>query len=261
VIVYVSNPKSYITKKLLNKSTSPRIGAPSYKVLPFDSMYTDDIWKLQAGEEFCFIYLDHPSRNLIEEDYSAYIARAGIHPFEIATHMKNLGCKYFIYAGSYWQEPRGTGYEYLNTYATSKQISQILLESMADSSFKITIVHLFDIYGEDDHRQKLVTKLFRGGSDMKGVEVHNPNNWISPIHISDVITGMESLINQREELPAFSIYSLPGPERFRVEDLSKDFRIKIINSKMEPKQIVAKSRFPVPAGWKPKIHFNLGPLV
>lgn len=204
-----------------------------------------------------YIYLDHPPRSLISTNYVEYIHQAAIKPMSVAIELRKRKMHHFIYIGSHWQEPGGQGYRYLNEYALSKQIAQELLESLTTNTFGVSIVHLFDVFGERDPRKKFLSEIYSGNTDLNEIELQHPSDWISPIHVSDAAVGIIAIASKNPSGRKFNIFSLPGPKRIQLATLKGDTEEIEVDSSCELPQILAKSQHPSPHNWRPKIEFTI----
>ncbi len=108
--------------------------------------------------------------------------------------MKISGVANLVYAGSSWQRFGDSGEWPVNLYAATKNAFTELVRYYVDAhSFKALQLLIYDSYGPDDPRGKLLTTLF-GGKGQHG----NAGTKLSPglqrvcfVHVDDVVRGFE----------------------------------------------------------------------
>ena len=102
---------------------------------------------------------------------------------------KNYGCKNFINTGTYWQN-----YEVINRpnsfYAATKSSFEIILDyyCFAYNLSSITL-KLCDVYGYDDHRNKLVSNLINDEVCLDHYDLTKGDQKIYFVYIDDVISA------------------------------------------------------------------------
>ena len=78
----------------------------------------------------------------------------GLHLLEA---MKETGVKRLVNTGTFWQHYNNEEYNPVCLYAATKQAFETLLEYYVQAeSFKVITLKLFDTYGENDRRPKLI---------------------------------------------------------------------------------------------------------
>lgn len=253
MIIGLSNSNSYLGFSL-SKYLSSSAEHTCIVATPTDLISNPKLINLEDIQ--VYIYLDHPSRTLLQENHIEYFQEACMKPLKVAVELSKYKVSKFLYIGSHWQEPNGSGYQYRNNYALSKQVCQNLLEGIATDEFKVAVLHLFDVYGENDFRNKTLSRLYAGELNIEELQLENPLNWVSPIHITDAVKGIFAAASIMNSDPTFTIYSIAGPNRFRMRDLQAIDQV-FDEDPHAKSDIKALSRYPAPHGWKPKVQFNL----
>lgn len=203
-----------------------------------------------------YIYMEHPSRTLAQCNPREYLYQASIKPIKVALRMRELGYKQFLYTGSYWQEPFGNGFSFMNLYATSKEITQQLLKGIQTDDYKIRILHLFDLTCEKDKRDKFLAKLFVRDIESKDINLNNPSNYVSPVHIEDQITAILRLCTDVSK-NKFEVLAFPGERRFQIGELQALIWNKHVDLSNNFVEIDSTTRHFVPSWWKPRPLFDL----
>lgn len=106
--------------------------------------------------------------------------------------MREAGCNAMVYAGTSWQHFRNEAYCPANLYAATKQAFTTIAAYYIDSAgLRLLELDLYDSYGENDPRRKLVNilKIAAQSSDtlpMTGGEQH-----AHFVHVEDLSRGLE----------------------------------------------------------------------
>jgi len=107
-----------------------------------------------------------------------------------------------IVFGSSWQYADSQEYRPFNLYAASKQAGYDLLEHYALHGLRICGVLLFDTYGPEDERNKLLNLLISAGSQNKQIALTFGEQEIDLVEIRDVCKGVRKCI---EELATWDV--------------------------------------------------------
>lgn len=108
---------------------------------------------------------------------------------QILEAMKASGTKNFINTGTYWQHYNSNEYNPLDLYSASKQAFQDVIKFYTDTNtIKSITLKLFDTYGEDDNRPKLLNTL-ANLKDYDNLEMSAGEQMIDYVYIDDVINA------------------------------------------------------------------------
>lgn len=166
--------------------------------------------------------------------------------------------------GTSWQFADSDGYRPFNLYAASKQAGQDLLEHFALRGLKILQTIIFDTYGEDDTRGKLLKILQDACVRDEEICTTPGNQEIDLVHIDDVCAGVEAAIRELEIWDASQgvmVRGLGSGAPIRVKDLitrigaeaGKPLRARIGDRDYRPREVMKVYRnYCRPAGWSPK---------
>ena len=112
----------------------------------------------------------------------------------------------FIFAGSYFQD---IFYGELTPYVVYKNnIEKKMMESSKNSNVYFASLHLGDVFGQNDFRDKLIPHLLKNENNSKVKIESDGNGPFSPIHIDDVLSYIFNL--ETKEDIYFEIHNLFG---------------------------------------------------
>jgi CDP-3, 6-dideoxy-D-glycero-L-glycero-4-hexulose-4-reductase len=165
--------------------------------------------------------------------------------------------------GTSWQFADSDSVRPFNLYAASKQAGQDLLSHYALRGLKIVDLIMFDTYGEDDSRRKLL-KLLQDAC-MRGEEIGTTpgEQEIDLVHIDDVCAGIEAAIKEARAWDASQgilVLGLGSGKPIQVKELiarvgaqaGKALRANIGEREYRPREVMRAYRnYRRPAGWTP----------
>jgi nucleoside-diphosphate-sugar epimerase len=166
--------------------------------------------------------------------------------------------------GTSWQFADSERYRPFNLYAASKQASQDLLEHFALRGLKFLQLIMFDTYGEDDTRRKLLKILQDACARDEEIGTTPGDQEIDLVHIDDVCAGVEAAIRELDTWDTSQgvlVRGLGSGAPIRVKDLitrvgaqvGKALRAKIGERDYRPREVMKVYRnYRRPAGWSPK---------
>lgn len=107
------------------------------------------------------------------------------------------GVKRFINTGTSWQHYRSDGYDPVCLYAATKQAFEDILDFYADAfDMHVITLKLFDTYGPDDPRPKLVNLLVKTTKSGESLGMSPGNQVLDLVHIDDVTRAFEVCAQQ-----------------------------------------------------------------
>lgn len=108
----------------------------------------------------------------------------GVHILEA---MKEAGVKKMINTGTSWQHYNNEEYNPVCLYAATKQAFEALLEYYVRAeNFKVITLKLYDTYGENDSRPKLINLLNKFADDNTELRMSPGKQLLNFVHVSDV---------------------------------------------------------------------------
>lgn len=109
---------------------------------------------------------------------------------EILEAMKLSKTKLFVGTGSYWQNYKSDTYSPVDLYAASKEAFEKVLQYYVDAhEVRAITLRLFDVYGEDDKRPKLLNLLKHIAGTERSIDISPGEQLLDMVHISDVSTA------------------------------------------------------------------------
>lgn len=126
----------------------------------------------------------------------------------------NGGAQYFINTGTAWQHYQGQDYNPVNLYAATKEafqdVSRYYLEA---SSLQTITLKLFDVYGPDDHREKLFSQLHEAATKGTKIEMSPGKQRLDLTYVDDVVRAFlqaATLLADRERFSGQSFAVTSG---------------------------------------------------
>lgn len=165
--------------------------------------------------------------------------------------------------GTSWQYADANHYRPFNLYAASKQAGQDLLEHFALRGLKILQLLMFDTYGEDDARRKLLKILQDACARDEEIGTTPGEQEIDLVHIDDVCAGVQAAIRELDAWDASQgvlQLGLGSGAPIRVKELiarvgvraGKPLRAKIGERDYRAREVMTAYRgYRRPIGWLP----------
>lgn len=109
---------------------------------------------------------------------------------EILESMKYSHTRLIISTGSYWQNYDSDVYNPVDLYASTKEAFEKILQYYVDAHyFRVITLRLFDVYGEDDKRPKLLNLLRNIAGTEKSIDISPGEQYLDMVHVSDVCSA------------------------------------------------------------------------
>lgn len=140
--------------------------------------------------------------------------------------MARHGCDAVVWAGSAWQHFRHRAYCPLNLYAATKQAFSTIAEYFLDAAgLKLVELHLYDSYGEDDPRGKLIGQLKRAAETSVDLPMSDGHQRLHLVHVDDLARGFVHAAAVARGLPAGTrrVYRLPSARPVSLRELVAAF--------------------------------------
>jgi nucleoside-diphosphate-sugar epimerase len=173
--------------------------AATTRSLPFESAQVSI--KVDSGMEFgisefnpeCVIHLATkflPSHT--DKDIGALIEsniEFGTRVLQVSTELGAL----FLTASSHWQHYQGEDYSPVSLYAATKQAFITVAEYYKLAGLDFRELTLFDSYGINDSRQKLVSILLQAAQSGEAIEMGDGTQLIDLLYVSDSVAALLTL--------------------------------------------------------------------
>lgn len=141
---------------------------------------------------------------------------------EILEAMKHCSTRLFIGTGSYWQNFNSNDYNPVDLYAATKEAFEKILQYYVDAyQFRAITLRLFDVYGEDDTRPKLLNLLKEIAGTERFIDVSPGEQYLDMVHISDVCSAYlcaYELLKSESRIKN-EIYGIYTGNRMRLKDI------------------------------------------
>src|SRR5574337_1659177 len=140
--------------------------------------------------------------------------------------MGTAGCDALVYAGTSWQHYRNRDYCPVNLYAATKQAFSTLAEYYLDAAgLRLLELHLYDSYGEDDRRNKLINLLQGSVESTEVLHMSGGEQRTYLVHIDDLTRGFAAACEQVRTFKAGErrIYRLPSAKAVSLQELVATF--------------------------------------
>lgn len=106
---------------------------------------------------------------------------------QIAEACARSGVRNFVNTGTSWQHYRSEAYDPVCLYGATKQAFEDILDFYADAfGMKIATLKLFDTYGPDDPRPKLVNLLLKAARSGEDLGMSPGDQRLDLVHVDDV---------------------------------------------------------------------------
>lgn len=181
--------------------------------------------------------------------------------------MKKNNCLRMVNIGTSWQHFNSDNYVPVNLYAATKEAFEKIIEYYVDAeNFEVITLKLYDTYGPDDARSKILNIIKKYAHENKTLDATNGEQLLNIMHVYDVLDAVEysfSLFTKKSSHKKFLLSS--------AEVLSLREIVKIYNAVNEKKINVKwglrpyrKREVMIPVigkglpGWSQKILLNKG---
>lgn len=147
----------------------------------------------------------------------------GLHLLEA---MKVSGVKKLINTGTSWQHYNNEEYNPVCLYAATKQAFESLIEYYVQAEgFSVITLKLFDTYGENDKRPKLINLLNKYADEDTELNMSAGEQILNLVHISDVCNAYYNAIRliSTNDNNEHNIYSVKHNESYSLKDVIRLF--------------------------------------
>ena len=138
--------------------------------------------------------------------------------------MAAAGVTRLVNTGSSWQHFHGPEYEPVNLYAATKQALEDIIRYYGEAhGLRCITLKLFDTYGPEDRRPKLLNLLLEAARTGEAVGLSPGEQIVDMIYVDDVVEAFLVAGRMVEEGrgPACQAFAVSGGERVSVRELVK----------------------------------------
>ncbi|MCI6097275.1 MAG: dTDP-4-dehydrorhamnose 3,5-epimerase [Selenomonadaceae bacterium] len=136
--------------------------------------------------------------------------------------MINNGCCRLVNTGTSWQHYQNKPYSPVNLYAASKQAFDDMLQYYVEArELKVIELQLFDTYGADDKRQKLLNLLRDCLKNGRKLSMSPGEQLLNLVHIDDVVSAFSLAGNYllSGDYDKCGTYAVVAQEMFSLREL------------------------------------------
>jgi nucleoside-diphosphate-sugar epimerase len=174
--------------------------------------------KPQAVFHLASLYLtDHQ-----EKDISDLVNSNILLGTQVLEAMTQLGVEYFVNAGTAWQQFSESNASPVNMYAATKQAFEAIVDYYADAkNISAVTLKIFDTYGPNDWRPKLVNLLIAKAKSGEGIDLSPGEQKIHLVHVDDIVDAflIAQYHLQHSNKGAHKVYCLPSSKPHSVIEL------------------------------------------
>lgn len=124
---------------------------------------------------------------------------------ELLEAMRQSTCRLLINTGSYWQNYNSSSYNPVDLYAASKEAFEKIIHYYVDAhGYRTISLRLFDVYGADDKRPKLLNLLKEIAGTNKTLAISKGEQLLNMIHVNDVCSAYLSAYDYLKLNPSVS---------------------------------------------------------
>jgi nucleoside-diphosphate-sugar epimerase len=176
----------------------------------------------------------------------------------------------FINTGTSWQHYESVEYNPVNLYAATKQAFQDIVVYYAEAfHFRIITLKLFDTYGPNDHRKKIINLLLNQINSEQPLKLTPGNQLINLVHVDDIVEAYMIAIDLifKYSKKKVTEYAVSANKNISVKSLVKmieklseaDLNIIFGGVNYRNREVFKPwSSFNLLPGWKPKIELDAG---
>jgi nucleoside-diphosphate-sugar epimerase len=133
---------------------------------------------------------------------------------------KSDTCK-LINTGTSWQHYKNEEYNPVNLYAATKQAFEDIIEYYVKVlDFNVITLKLFDTYGENDNRGKLINLLDKFSKEKKKLKMSPGEQKIDLVHVDDVVDAFISAYDLiKEDEISHKKYAVSSGQVIKLKEL------------------------------------------
>jgi CDP-3, 6-dideoxy-D-glycero-L-glycero-4-hexulose-4-reductase len=189
---------------------------------------------------------------------------------ELINSLSLSSCRKFINTGTSWQHYESDAYDPVNLYASTKQAFQDILVYYAKAfDFRIITLKLFDTYGPNDHRKKIINLLLNQIKSEQPLKLTPGNQLINLVHVDDIVEAYMIAVDLivKDSVEKITEYGVSAENNISIESLAKlieklsgtDLKIIFGGLNYRYREVFTPwSNFNLLPGWKPKVELSAG---
>lgn len=202
-------------------------------------------------------------------DVSALVTSNILFSTQLVEAMATHDVRHLVNTGTSWQHHCNADYLPVNLYAATKQAFEDVLTYYCDAhNLKATTLALFDTYGPDDPRKKLIALLWQAASSGAPLLLSPGEQLLDMVHIDDVVNAFVLAARQLPAQAAGHVrYGLSSGRPMSLRDLVAKFeqatgeRLPVTwgGRQYRPREVMVPwNRYESLPGWSPHVPFEDG---
>jgi len=224
----------------------------------------------QAAPDTVFHLASHIVAEHQGEDIEPLIASNILLGTQLLEAATRVATPYFVNTGTFFQHYEGRSYSPVSLYAATKQAFQDVLQYYVETTPVAAItLTLFDTYGPDDSRPKLLNLLLRAAKDGRPLLLSPGEQEVDLVFISDVVQAFfraaNILVTSGKEISgrSFSVdtgHRLPLREVVRIFECVTGYHLRIQwgARPYRPREVMTPWKGETLPGWKPTVDLERG---
>lgn len=203
------------------------------------------------------------------DDVEALVRSNLLFSTQLAEAMAANGVRYLVNTGTSWQHYQNEDYNPVNLYAATKQAFEAILAFYIEAhDLKVVTLALFDTYGPNDPRRKLIHLLWRTALSQTPLKMSPGEQIVDLVHIDDVVEAfLTAASHVRTQKTSHECFGISSEHPMRLKDLVGAFEeathctLPIIWGGLpyRPREVMIPwTDFPRLPGWRAKISFGTG---
>lgn len=189
---------------------------------------------------------------------------------DILEAMKISHTPLLINTGSYWQNYNSNNYNPVDLYAATKEAFEKIIVYYTELKYIRCInLRLFDIYGEDDKRPKLLNKLCEIAGSEITLDISPGEQFLDMVHVSDVCKAYLLAYNYLKTNMCITneTYGIYTGKQYQLKDiihmlqnlLGKSINVNLGGKKYKEREIMRPNYcFKMLPGWHSEIELKEG---
>ncbi|VWX32686.1 NAD(P)-dependent oxidoreductase [Limnobacter sp. 130] len=192
-------------------------------------------------------------------------------PTQLLEAMRLAGVKRLINTGTSWQHFENSDYDPVNLYAATKQAFESIIQYYIEAhGLKVCTLKLFDTYGANDPRPKLVALLWKTAREGTTLDMSPGEQLVDLVHIKDVVEAYCRAADLLDTQTTGHVrYGVSSGNPMKLRDLVEAFE-RATNQRLpinwggrpyRDREVMRLWRdYQTVPGWRPKIPFEIGIL-
>jgi nucleoside-diphosphate-sugar epimerase len=135
--------------------------------------------------------------------------------------MKRNNIRYFINTGTYWQCYKNEEYNPVNLYAATKEAFEKVIKYYIETSdIRVITLRLFDVYGPNDNRNKLITSLEKFMESKESLLLSKGEQIMDYVFIEDVINAYLAAYEYlKNNVVKNEVFGISSDERYSLKEV------------------------------------------